>query len=130
MTNSPERGREEDGHQPAYVHPGVDANQVLGLGVLNEQAVPGRLVYLLKAVEQGRGQKQPEVVGYGPHQAGHRPAEEVPQHGGEFSPQLVRQDAPKEGEKHLDKHGDGEDEANLHVGDALGVHVQGGKRRD
>ena len=36
-----------------------------------------------------------------------------------FRPSLSARMPPKKDEKHLDKHGDGEDEANLHVGDAL-----------
>ena len=65
-----------------------------------------------------------------PHEAGQRPAEEIAHHGGELPAELICQNAGKEREKHLHHHGDGEDEADLHVRDPLRIHVQRGERRD
>ena len=82
--------REKDRHKPADVHPGVDSDQILWTGVLDKQTVPGRLVDLLKAVEQRGNQEQPEIIGDGPHQTGQRPPEEIAHHGGGLAPELVR----------------------------------------
>lgn len=54
LTNRPEIGAKNTGNQAADGAPGVDADQILLMGVLNEQTVPSRLVDLLKAVEHGR----------------------------------------------------------------------------
>ena len=60
-------------------------------------------------------------------QTGQRPAEKVAQHSGEFSPQLVGQDTAEKGEKHLNDHGYGENQADLYIRNTLGVHIKSGR---
>ena len=122
--------RKKDGHQSANIYPGIDSYQILWACVLNQQAVPCRLIDLLKAIQDCSGQKQPEIVRNSPHQTGQPPSEKIPHHGSEFSSQLVRQNAPQKGKQHLDCHRDGENQANLHICDALCVHIKSGERCD
>lgn len=124
-----ERG-EEHRHQSADGHPGVDLHQIGRVGVLDQQAEPGRLVYLLKAVEHRRNEEHPEILRHRPHQAGDGPAEKVTQHGGELAAQLVGKDAAPESDDHLHRHGNRKNQSDLHVSHAQGVHVKGGKGGD
>ena len=56
------KGSEKYCHQPADGHPGVDLYQIGRVGVLDQQAKPGRLVHLFKAVERRRNKEHPEIL--------------------------------------------------------------------
>ena len=130
VDEQPRQRREEDGDQTADIHPGIQPDEILRIGVLDEQTVPRGLIDLLEAVEDSGGQKEPEVVGDGPDQAGHRPAEEIAHHGGEFPSHFVGENPAEKGKEHLHEHGDRQNQADLHVRDPLVIHIQCGERRD
>jgi len=81
-----------------------------------------------EAVENGRGQEPPEILSQHPDQGRYTPGDEIDEKGHLAAAKFISNDPAHGGRENLEDHADRQDQSDLLVLDAQGIHIERDER--